>query len=83
MKLFPLIALAVTLTSCTHIYGEKGVLKDREYEYLNARSIPPLKIPPGYASDSIQQNYPVSDRDYSLAAARVGLSPPGINNPGK
>jgi uncharacterized lipoprotein len=78
LKFLFLSSLVVTLTACSHVYGEHGVLKDRDNEYLKARSIPPLRIPPGYSSDQIEAKFPVSTGNYSLADAKVELTPPGF-----
>lgn len=76
-KLF-LIAIALTLSSCAHIYGDKGVIQNRSTDYLKARSIPPLQIPPGLSSSTIHEAYPVSNRNYPNSTQEINLVPPGL-----
>ena len=78
VKLFFLIAITMVIASCSSIYGDKGVIQNRGTDYLKARSIPPLKIPPGISSSSIHTQYPVSDRDYPGQSKDVNLTPPGL-----
>lgn len=52
----------------------------QEQNYLAARSIPPLRIPPGVSSSSIHTEYPVSDRQYPESALKVNIEPPGLNS---
>ena len=78
IKILLVSLLVLNITACSHIYGEQGLLKNRQYEYMKARSIPPMRVPPGYSSEQIQANYPISTESYSLEAARIDLSPPGL-----
>ena len=75
-KLFILPILLLTLTSCGYT---SGVIQNRDKEYLNAHSIPPLKIPPGLSSTTIQSHYPVSERNYPESKQQVDLTPPNLN----
>jgi uncharacterized lipoprotein len=83
IRLVCVIGLALTVMSCSHVYGENGVIKDRENDYLKAQNIAPLQIPPGYGSANIQSHYPVSEKQYPVSDAKVNLAPPGLNNSGK
>ena len=76
-KLF-LIALSLILSSCSYMYGDKGIIQNRSTDYLKARSIPPLQIPPGLSSSTIHEAYPVSNRDYPNSTQEVNLVPPGL-----
>lgn len=78
IKLFFIFSLLMSLVGCSHVYGENGVIKDRDTDYLKARSIEPLRIPSGYSSASIQSNYPVSDRNYPHQNRMVNVTPPGL-----
>lgn len=73
------ISVLFTLTSCTYIYGDKGVIKNRDTDYMKAQSVPPLIIPPGLSSSTIQEHYPVSYRDYPGSRDKVNLTPPELN----
>jgi outer membrane protein assembly factor BamC len=72
------LVMTGVLTSCSYIYGDKGVIQNRSTDYLKARSIPPLQIPPGLSSSSIHEAYPVSNRDYPYATQEISLVPPGL-----
>jgi outer membrane protein assembly factor BamC len=83
-KLLLMILLALgmtTLSSCSHIYGDKGVIKNHDVDYLKAQDIPPLKMPPGISNSSIQTRYPVAQKTYTPTQKRVVLTPPELNNP--
>lgn len=73
-----LITLAMTLSACTYIYGDKGVIKNRNTDYLKARRIAPLQIPPGMSTTGIHETYPVSNKDYPGATREISLAPPGL-----
>lgn len=72
------VLLLMAVTSCSYI-AKSSMTQNRDKSYLAARSIPPLKIPPGIASSSFHSAYPVSDRQYSTAAEDVSIVPPGLN----
>lgn len=72
------MVLILLLTNCTYIYGDKGIIKNRDTDYLKARSVPPLKIPPGLSSDLINAHYPVSYRDYPESSKKPSLIPPDL-----
>ncbi len=76
-KLIP-VALLLLVSGCAHIYGNKGIIQDRSTEYLKARSIPPLQIPPGLSSSTIHEAYPVSNRYYPTGTQEISLMPPGL-----
>lgn len=80
MRSIILILLISTtlLTGCTYIYGDKGVIRNRDKEYLKAKSIPPLAIPPGLSSSTMQAQFPVSNTEYPEKAKELNLNPPGI-----
>ena len=79
IRLLSLTSLLL-LTSCSHLYGDKGVIKNRENDYLQAKSVPPLQIPPGLSSSSIHAYYPIPERQYPVSAQRVDLTPPELNS---
>lgn len=66
---------------CAYFYGDKGVIKNRDTDYLKAQSIPPLRIPPGLSSSTMEPHYPVSDQSYPTGTRRIGLVPPELNPP--
>lgn len=81
VKLISLAAILLSLTACSYVYGDHGVIKNRDTEYLKAQTIRPLNLPPGYSAISLQENYPVPVRNYPDQAKRVNLTPPELNNP--
>ncbi len=71
-------ALPFALLSCSYI-SKSSFSQNRDKTYLQAKSIPPLKIPSGVASSSFQAAYPVSDRAYPTATEDVSIAPPGLD----
>lgn len=76
-----LIASLCALTSCSHLYNNR-VIANRDNTYLKSQSIRPIQIPPGLSSDTIEAEYPVSDRVYPESSKKVSLIPPELY-PGK
>lgn len=72
-KLFIMI-LSLLLASCS----ETTFVKDNNSNYLNAKSLPPLKIPPGLSSSTFQAHYPVSQENYPAHIEKPNLVPPGL-----
>ena len=73
-KGFLLILCAALLSSCV----KPSFIQNRNKEYLTAKSIPPLKIPPGVASDHFESYYPVPDRTYANKTKTVSIVPTGL-----
>ncbi|MCW5582777.1 MAG: hypothetical protein KIT56_02640, partial [Gammaproteobacteria bacterium] len=67
------------LISCSYV-SKSSFIQNRNKTYLSARSIPPLKIPPGITSGAFQNAFPVSDRQYPESAKDVNIIPPGLNS---
>lgn len=78
-----LIMCIVLLTSCSHFHSDQSVIQNRDTDYLKAKSVPPLSIPPGLSSSTITAHYPVSDRAYPGSNIPVDLTPPELNTTGK
>jgi uncharacterized lipoprotein len=79
MKLRLLICLLpIALAGCSYI-NKTTFSQNKDKSYLNAQSIPPLRVPPGIASSSFHADYPVSDRIYTRRVEDVSLTPPGLN----
>lgn len=77
LRLFILI-LPITLVGCSY-FTKSSISQNRDRSYLSAKSIPPLKLPPGIAGTSFHSAYPVSDRPYPVATEDVSIVPPGLN----
>lgn len=71
-----LLLLSTQLVGCAY---HPSFLQNRDTEYLTAQSIPPLRIPPGIASEAFRSYYPVAHRQYPETAKNVSLVPPGLN----
>jgi uncharacterized lipoprotein len=79
LKASLLIAVSLIIASCSFLSGNNGIIQNRGTDYLKARSIAPLQIPPGISSSSIHTEYPVSDRYYPGSEKEVNLVPPELN----
>lgn len=79
--LISVILSSLVLTSCSHIYGESGMIRDRDKEYLQAKSIPTLKIPSNLNAYPIETHYPVAERSYAAENRVVDLTPPDLSSP--
>jgi len=58
-----LMSLAITLPACSWLGfgGEDGVFRDRKGEYLEARIMPPMEIPPELDTVTIDELYHIPD----------------------
>jgi len=79
MKQFLLVLLiasqAFALSAC-----HNRLIHNRADEYAQAKSIPPMEIPPEFSSTDVTAYYPVpSDNDVDLA--QVDLLPPNLTRP--
>lgn len=70
-----LLLLALPLAGCSYL-GSTTSASDSAY--MSARSIPPLRTPPGVSSSAFHNEYPVSDRTYPPKALKVSVTPPGL-----
>lgn len=66
----------ILLTSCNYISSHNTLIKNNDSNYLKAKNLAPLKIPPGLSSSTFQNHYPVSEQSYSAAAEKVSIKPP-------
>lgn len=74
------VLLLTVLTGCSYIYGgDNSFIQNRDTDYLKAKSIPPLRIPPGLSSSTIQAHYPVSDQYYPNSTQKINLTPPELD----
>jgi uncharacterized lipoprotein len=78
VKITIISMLLTVITACSHLYGDHGVIKNRDTDYLKAQSIQPIKIPAGYSSDSMESLYPVSDKQFSTSQMKANLTPPEL-----
>lgn len=66
----------VSLVGCSYL-PKTTHIQNRETHYLTAKSIPPLRIPPGISTSDMQSYYPVADNN-NAADKKVNLLPPGL-----
>jgi uncharacterized lipoprotein len=71
------IVLSLLLVSCSY-FSTPASIQSRDQEYLQAKNIPPLQIPPGLSSTAFQSYYPISTRHDSPNTQMVSLVPPGL-----
>ena len=70
------LLLTLPLAGCS--YFNSAGIQSRDQAYLEARSIPPLRTPPGVSTNSFENEYPVSDRTYSNKSLKISPVPPGL-----
>jgi len=69
------------LMGCSY-FSKSAFTQNRDKSYLAAKSIPPLKVPPGIATSAFHSAYPVSDKQYPVSVEDVSVAPPGLNSRG-
>lgn len=74
-----LIYSMIFLSGCSAIQKSDS-FTGRTNQYLSAKSIPPLRIPPDLSSDQFQNYYPLSDKNYSESVKNVSVVPPGLGS---
>jgi len=68
------------LCACSRIPSKYQVFRDNEDDYIKSRPVQPLKIPPGYSSNSVDDYYPIPDMQTGPRANQPSpLMPPNIN----
>lgn len=76
---FLILSSTLILMSCSTLSPiATSPFKNRDRDYLTAKTIPPLIIPPGLSSEDFQTYYPVSNRQYPKQTEDVSLMPPGL-----
>ena len=70
-----LLILTVCLVSCAQF---TSTFQRGDKQYLQAKSIAPLKIPPGINTEAFHNEYPVSDKNYSTQTKEMSIIPPGL-----
>jgi uncharacterized lipoprotein len=78
IRFFLLLSLVLFMSGCG--LSRPSFIANRDTDYLRAKSIPPLRIPPGVSSNAFESYYPVSTREYPESAKNVSIVPPGLNN---
>lgn len=75
-----LLSLAVlALSACSGVPRKYQIFRSNTKDYLQAEALPPLRIPPGYSSSSIEDYYPVPNAQGRMAQVSPPLLPPNID----
>ena len=69
-----LILLSAFITACDAIYGEQGLIHNRNYDYRLAETRPNLRIPPPLYAGGISTQYNVQTDPHYVAPSML---PPG------
>lgn len=75
-----LLFSAITLNGCSHLSGKDAVVRNYNNDYRYAKSLPPLKMPPGAELADVNSLYPIPNNNSLAYAGAPSLIPPG--NPG-
>ncbi len=54
-----LVCLSVSLSGCGIFFGDDGVFRNRENDYLKADNLPPLVLPAGTNKEAMSELYPI------------------------
>lgn len=54
-----LACLGFSLSGCGVFFGDNGIFRDREYDYLKSDNIDPLILPPGVNTAALGELYPI------------------------
>lgn len=54
-----LSCFSLLLSGCGFFFGDEGIFRNRENDYLKADNIPPLVLPPGKRSETMGELYPI------------------------
>jgi len=65
-RVFLVVILLLTLNGCGSLFGREGYFRDRGDDYLQAREIPPIKVPEGLDTSAISELFvvPPASSDY-------------------
>lgn len=75
LKLFCLVGMGFSLSGCGMFFGDEGVFRNREADYLKADNIPPLVLPAGKKSETMGELYPIPP----VTASDFGFDPDADN----
>ncbi len=76
-----LVGLSVSLSGCGMFFGDDGVFRNRENDYLKADSLPPLVLPAGANKEALGELYPIppisaADFGYDATASEYDVPRP-------
>jgi uncharacterized lipoprotein len=73
---FVLCIWLTTLVGCSSLYGEKGIITDRNNEYQTVQTIPPLRVPASLTATQLTTDYIVPEITTQQKQA-LPMAPPG------
>lgn len=81
VRLGCLACLSVSLSGCGMFFGDDGVFRNRENDYLKADSLPPLVLPAGTNKEALGELYPIppisaADFGYDATASEYDVPRP-------
>lgn len=76
-----LMCLSASLSGCGMFFGDEGVFRNRENDYLKAESVPPLVLPAGTNKEALGELYPIppisaADFGYDATASEYEVPRP-------
>jgi outer membrane protein assembly factor BamC len=76
-----LVCLSVSLSGCGIFFGDDGVFRNRENDYLKADNLPPLVLPAGTNKEAMGELYPIppisaADFGYDATASEYEVPRP-------
>lgn len=76
-----LVCLSVSLSGCGMFFGDDGIFRSRENDYLKADSLPPLVLPAGTNKEAMGELYPIppisaADFGYDVTASDYDVPRP-------
>jgi outer membrane protein assembly factor BamC len=76
-----LVGLSVSLSGCGMFFGDDGVFRNRENDYLKADSLPPLVLPESANKEALGELYPIppisaADFGYDATASEYDVPRP-------
>lgn len=76
-----LVCLSASLSGCGVFFGDDGVFRNRENDYLKADNLPPLVLPAGTNKEALGELYPIppisaSDFGYDATASEYDVPRP-------
>ena len=54
-----LLCVSISLSGCGIFFGDEGVFRNREYDYLKSDNVPPLAVPEGLSKEALGELYPI------------------------
>lgn len=81
VRLSCLVCLGFSLTGCGVFFGDDGIFRNRQNDYLKSDGLPPLVLPPTANKEAISELYPIppisaSDFGFDVTAADFDVPRP-------